>query len=153
MTAKLYLFLAVAAVAIARPSRAQRAGSHADSLDGTWRGASLCTPAARPTCHDEIVVYHLRTLPPAPGDDQVPLGSRETRLEWVANKLVYGREEEMGVLVCVVDVASHTVSCPTRDWTWTFHVQRDAIHGTLASAAGVVWRNVDVRRAVKAGVR
>ena len=32
-------------------------------------------------CHDETVVYHLRTLPAAPGDDQVPLSSRETRLD------------------------------------------------------------------------
>ena len=145
-----------AAVALisARPARAQGADSQADALSGAWRGTSLCTAAGRPTCHDETVVYHFRALPSTPeAAGQRPSTSREQRIEWTANKIVNGQEEEMGVLLCFLSADSHTVSCPMRDWMWTLNLRGDAIDGTLVNGAQVVWRNIKVARAAAPGVR
>jgi hypothetical protein len=34
-----------------------------------------------------------------------------------------------------------------RGWTWRFEAEGDALHGTLANPAAVVWRRIEVRRA------
>ena len=130
---------------LASPASAQRVGK-AESLDGTWRGASLCTAAGRPGCHDETVIYHLRTLPSASQSSKTPSVEQRASLEWVMNKLVDGREEEMGTLTCSVDPPGRAVVCPMRDWQWTFHATRDSLRGTLANPSGVTWRNVQVMR-------
>jgi hypothetical protein len=146
------MFVPATAV-VPRTAHAQAAVVHGDSIDGTWRGTSLCTPAGRPTCHDERVVYHFRTLPPTPAAEEVPPSSRQSRLEWVANKIVNEREEEMGILICVADAPARTISCPMRDWMWTLHMRGDAIDGTLSNAAGVIWRNIEVTRVAPHHVR
>ncbi|HET7232865.1 MAG TPA: hypothetical protein VFJ16_22840 [Longimicrobium sp.] len=109
------------------------------ALAGTWRGTSLCTAAGRPACHDEVVVYHVRRA-------GTPARGAPERLEWIMNKVVGGKEEEMGVLLCHA-APDGGVACPMREWTWTFRVQGASVRGTLTNAAGVVWRNILVTRA------
>ena len=118
------------------------AGAEQASLDGRWRGTSLCTDVGKPACHDETVVYHFRRLASAAAGAHAPM-----RFEWQMNKVVNGQEEEMAKLTCTVEMANERVSCPMRDWMWTFHAQGDSLVGTLANPAGVTWRNIRVGRA------
>ena len=118
----------------------------ATSLAGTWRGTSICTPAGRPTCHDEVVVYHLRALSGGDAPSATTLPASRPNMEWTANKIVNGQEEEMGTLSCTADDIGRAVECPMRDWRWSFHASGDTIRGTLSSPAGAIWRNVHVVR-------
>ncbi|HEX8831635.1 MAG TPA: hypothetical protein VF705_10735 [Longimicrobium sp.] len=130
----LAVFLAVPCAA-----RAQSATGRAPlELAGTWRGTSRCTAAGRPACHDEVVVYHVRQA-------GTPARAAPERLEWVMNKVVGGKEEAMGVLLCDAAPGGGVV-CPMREWRWTFRMQGASVQGTLTSPTGVVWRNILVRR-------
>jgi hypothetical protein len=131
--------VALATLALGRVAAAQGAGAPA-SIVGDWRGTSICTAAGKPTCHDEVVVYHMRRDTTASG------GAGVERLEWVANKIVNGREEEMGTLACEYRPAAAVVTCPMRNWTWRLEARGDSLVGTLANPAGVVWRDVRVAR-------
>lgn len=122
-----------------RVAAAQGAAAPA-SLAGDWRGTSICTAAGKPTCHDEVVVYHLRR------DTTTSAGAGVERLEWVANKIVNGREEDMGTLACEYRAATARATCPMRGWTWSFVARGDSLTGTLVSPAGAVWRDVRVAR-------
>jgi hypothetical protein len=124
--------VAAAVVILAAVSRAQAVST----LNGTWRGTSICTTVGKPACHDEVVVYYTRlrdSSKPAP----IPL-----RLDWTANKIVGGKEESMGELVCGVQPDRRSVICPMRDWRWRFAVRGDTMTGTLVNANEVVWRNI-----------
>ena len=52
-------------------------------LAGTWKGESICTKV-RPGCRNEIAVYHI-SVPDKPGV-----------VDLVANKVIHGKEVEMG---------------------------------------------------------
>src|ERR1051326_3433078 len=55
------------------------------ALVGTWKGTSLCQVKNSP-CHDEFAVYHvLKTDNPA-------------LFRFVMNKMVNGKEEDMGII-------------------------------------------------------
>lgn len=135
------LLFAFALAVVAGSARAQPAPRAAHpSLAGAWRGTSTCTPQSGPACHNEVVVYHLRELPHASAD-------AGDRLEWLANKIVAGNEEEMGTLACGYDRLSGIANCPMRNWMWRFALSGDTLTGTLTDPASVVWRNVRVVRA------
>src|SRR5262249_36011622 len=67
---------------------------------GIWKGQSLCTvkPSA---CHDENVVYHCSE------------GKAPGRLVLQANKIVDGKELDMGTLECTWDAPKRSLTCPT----------------------------------------
>jgi len=140
---------ALAALTLTRVAAAQAAqtAQAPASLVGDWRGTSICTTAGKPTCHDEVVVYHLRRDTTASG------GAGVERLEWVGNKVVNGREEEMGTLTCEYRPADAAAVCPVRGWTWGFEARGDTLTGTLANPAGVVWRDVRVVRVTQRDAR
>ncbi|HET6763041.1 MAG TPA: hypothetical protein VFH27_05195 [Longimicrobiaceae bacterium] len=127
----------------AAPASAQASGGGPPaSLVGAWRGTSICTPVGKPACHDETVVYYMR---PAPGQAAHAAPGGE-RLTWVANKIVNGKEEEMGELACAYVRRTGVVTCPMRGWMWRLRAQGTSMTGTLVSPQGVVWRHVRVAR-------
>ncbi|HEY6062544.1 MAG TPA: hypothetical protein VIV35_02985 [Chitinophagaceae bacterium] len=67
-------------------------------LIGTWKGTSICQikPSA---CHDEIAVYH------------VSKGEKPGIYHIVANKIVNGKEEDMGVDDFIFNPADHSLFC------------------------------------------
>ncbi|HEX6747560.1 MAG TPA: hypothetical protein VF092_09755 [Longimicrobium sp.] len=119
------------AILLAAPARAQT------PLAGVWEGTSICL-VNRGVCHDEHVVYHIAAAAPADSAD----------FTITANKLVNGREEDMGTLRC--RLAGHTLTCPMppqfRPGTWSFTRHGDALAGGLTAPDGTRIRRVDVRR-------
>lgn len=87
---------------------------------GTWEGHSLCTVPNSP-CHDEHVVYHIRSAERRGGN-----------LVIAAYKVVNGEEEFMGDIEC--QYHSDTLSCTAhtrQDDDWEFHVSGKHMSGTL----------------------
>jgi hypothetical protein len=105
---------------------------------GDWKGTSLCK-AYKPVCKDEVVVYHIKALP------------KSGRVEFTANKIVNGVEEDMGVLTCDVDASAHSLTCPMpkefRPGLWKFTWRGDTMTGTLTEPGGKLVRQVNVTRA------
>ena len=132
--------VALALLVSALDAGAQNAAKPA--LAGTWRGASTCTAAGKPTCHDETVVYQVRDVAPASG-------TGAEQIEIVMYKMVNAREDSMATLTCAHATKPRLVACPMRGWTWTFEQKADTLSGTLANPTGVVWRNIRVRRVVR----
>jgi hypothetical protein len=104
---------------------------------GKWKGESLCTvkPSA---CHDETVVYEI-TAPGGPKD----------HLVWKADKIVDGKQVNMGSLDCKYAYESHTITCdmPGRG-VWSLTVDGDVMTGTLKLSDGTVFRKVSAKRAM-----
>lgn len=57
----------------------------AQSFEGVWKGTSLCQVKNSP-CQDEIIVYHISK------------GSTGKSYDVIANKIVNGKEENMGTI-------------------------------------------------------
>ena len=89
-------------------------------LIGTWKGTSICQVKSSP-CHDEIAVYHI-TKAEKPNTYRI-----------VANKVVDGKEEDMGVLNYNFNATTKTLKCIDEDRSaiWTFHVDGSKMDGTL----------------------
>jgi hypothetical protein len=102
---------------------------------GKWKGESICTvmPSA---CHDEVVVYEIS----APAE-------KKGTLVWKADKIVNGRQENMGTLDCTYAAESRTLTCdmPGRG-VWSLTVHGDAMTGTLKLSDGTLFRKITVRR-------
>jgi hypothetical protein len=105
---------------------------------GEWRGTSLCTvkPSA---CHDETVVYHV--------SGHVSGAADPDSFVLVANKLVDGREEEMGTLSCHLDRDRRTLTCPFDKGTFNYVLDGDHMHGTLDLPDGQRFRQIETERA------
>jgi hypothetical protein len=70
--------LVLAIVALPQKSPAHGSGGDEDSrLPGTWRGDSLCAEKGT-SCHDEIAVYRIASIPSKPGYLMVTGGKVET---------------------------------------------------------------------------
>lgn len=104
---------------------------------GKWKGESLCMvkPSA---CHDETVVYEITA----------PTGSKD-HLVWKADKIVDGKQVNMGSLDCKYAHESHTITCdmPGRG-VWSLTVDGDVMTGTLKLSDGTVFRKVSAKRAM-----
>ena len=102
---------------------------------GKWKGESLCTvkPSA---CHDETVVYEITA----------PAGSKD-HVVWKADKIVDGKQVNMGSLECRYD--SHTITCDIPDRAvWSLTVDGDVMTGTLKLSDGTLFRKVLAKRAM-----
>src|ERR1700694_92994 len=66
-----------------------------DSLIGNWKGTSLCQVKNSP-CHDEIAAYHISP------------GNGANTYQFQMNKIVDGKELEMGAMVYKYDPKLHT---------------------------------------------
>jgi hypothetical protein len=100
---------------------------------GTWRGTSLCTvkPSA---CNDETVVYHVAR---AAGG-----------LEVEADKIVDGKELNMGTLSCTWDRPSRTMACAFAKGVFRFVIDADdrRMTGTLTLTDGTLFRKITADR-------
>lgn len=126
------LLCAITLLAAADTATAQKTNA---AVLGKWKGESLCTvkPSA---CHDETVVYEF-TAPAGPKD----------HLVWKADKIVDGKQVNMGSLDCTYASESRTITCdmPGRG-VWSLTVEGDVMTGTLKLSDGRVFRKVSVKR-------
>ncbi len=104
-----------------------RAASSDDggALVGDWVGESLCTGVAA-ACHDEKVVYHIKSAPDADGN-----------VEIVADKIVDGKPEYMGTVRLRYDAEKRTLrgdlESPRYKGVWEFSIKGDVMEGTLTA--------------------
>jgi hypothetical protein len=113
-----------------------RPGAHAwmAGAEGMWKGTSLCQIKESP-CHDEVVVYH------------VSRGAAEDRVVITMNKVVEGKEEEMGSVDCVDGGGRGVLTCNTDGrGVWSFTLAGDAMTGTLMYR-GQLYRRIEAQRA------
>lgn len=99
------------------------------SIIGTWRGTSTCVDKATfPACHDEEVVYEVRTAPQSP--DSVVVR---------ADRVVGGAREFMGELVFGPTPRgewSSVLQTPNYRGRWTLRVESSRMTGTLIDLPG-----------------
>lgn len=88
------LFAITFALMLTFASTATAASDPRAALLGIWRGSSICT-GARAACHDETVVWH------------VTPGAKPDVVTVAMNKVVDGKELEMGDLDFKIDFAAH----------------------------------------------
>jgi methyl coenzyme M reductase gamma subunit len=102
------------------------------SAIGIWRGTSICQ--VRPSaCRDEVAVYRFT---------QVGTGDS---LSMDARKIVNGKEEDMGVLGCIM--TNTQITCAIPNGVWHFTVRGDSLTGELRLPDNTKFRDV---RAVRA---
>jgi len=109
-----------------------------DPVSGTWTGTSLCQVKGSP-CNDEIAAYHATKLP----------GGKAYRFQM--NKVVNGKEEEMGVLDFAYDDASKTLTATNigrgAKGSWRFKLEGKNIHGTLTLGDSTLYRIIEIHKA------
>lgn len=90
------------------------------SIEGIWKGESICQVKNSP-CHDESVVYHI-------SKDSLP-----NSFIVVANKIVNGKEENMGTIKFTYDRAKSTLISidEARNARWEFQVNGTKMSGKL----------------------
>ena len=110
----------------------------ADPISGTWKGTSICQVKDSP-CHDEIAIYHASKLP----------GDNTYRFQM--NKMVDGKEVEMGPLDFTYDVNAQTLTAENSSargkGVWRFKLTGKTMHGTLTIDNNVVFRVIDLHKA------
>ena len=108
----------------------------ADPITGTWRGSSLCQVKDSP-CHDEIAVYHATK-------------QTATTYQFQMNKMVNGKEEEMGPLVFTWNETRQTLTAINHssrgDGHWTFQLKGNTMHGTLTVENNTLYRIIDLKK-------
>lgn len=97
-------------------------------------GTSICLIPTSP-CHDEIAAYHIMHAD--------SLNAYFIQM----NKIVNGKEEEMGRLLFKFNASSRALisSDPKRNTTWTFNINGLAIEGTLFYQ-GKLYRLIHVKK-------
>lgn len=113
-------------------ARAQ-ADDEASRFSGTWRGDSVCV-AKNTACHDEVVVYRIQKLP---ARDHVTIS---------ADKIVDGREINMGSLQFQYDQQSQSWVCQYSQGVWRLKVQGAKVDGTLRDPKGTLFRRITLRK-------
>lgn len=88
------------------------------TIVGIWKGTSICQIQNSP-CHDEIVVYYISK---AKGKDRFSIS---------ASKIVNGKEEDMGVLECVLNRSDSKLISNSYNSLWTFVISGNNLDGTL----------------------
>lgn len=111
----------------------QKGYSQDDPYAGTWKGTSICQQKNSP-CHDEIAVYHIS-----------PTG-KENEYKFIGNKMVNGKEEEMGIINYTFDAAAHTFTNKgSSAAVWKFTVNKTIMDGTLVNN-GVLYRIIHLEK-------
>ena len=89
-------------------------------FEGVWRGTSICQ-AKNSACHDEMVVYH------------VSKSASQNTYSVLANKIVNGKEDEMGTLIFIYNPADQTyiLKDTARNALWVFKIKENKLEGTL----------------------
>lgn len=93
------------------------------TIEGTWKGTSICQVKNSP-CNDEIAIYH------------VSKSAKENTYTFQMNKIVDGKEVEMGVTAFAYDSKTNILTGETTDRkgnisVWTFKINGNKMTGTL----------------------
>jgi hypothetical protein len=106
----------------------------AQSLEGNWKGTSLCQVKNSP-CHDENVIYHISKK------------SGNNLYQIVANKIIEGKESDMGTLILSFDAEKQILYLKNdvQKVKWEFKVIGNQMHGILISN-GKLFRIIDLKR-------
>ena len=102
---------------------------------GVWRGQSVCVvkPSA---CHDEDSVYRISPSPQS--DDRVILSG---------NKIVDGKEVNMGTGDCTWHRDANTLDCPLPGGNALhLEVNGNSITGKMTLQDGTLWRKISLKR-------
>ena len=129
MNLKLILFLLFI---LAAETALSQNSSQDNSIIGIWKGTSICQVKNSP-CHDEVVVYYISKVQ---GIDTFNI---------VANKIVNGKEEDMGTLGCKLDKANNRLLSNSYNSLWTFNFKSDSLNGTLY-ARGSLYRIIKLKK-------
>ena len=110
-------------------------GAESPSPAGAWRGESKCL--VRPSgCNDEDSLYRITAT-----------GNSNDRAILSANKIVSGREVNMGESECRYDGKARTLDCPLPNGnSMHFELNGDALEGKFTLANGTLWRKISLRR-------
>ncbi len=102
-------------------------------IAGTWKGSSICQLKDSP-CHDETVVYHISS-------------SGGNNYKIIANKIVGGKEEEMGIIDFTYDPSKQILTSvdQQRNARWDLKVNGKKMDGTLFYQ-GKLYRIVKVEK-------
>ena len=107
-----------------------------DNITGTWRGTSICQVKDSP-CHDEIAIYHA-----------VKVGGNTYRFQM--NKMVNGKEEEMGVTSFTYNKNNKTLDAVTTSakgkGLWHFVLKDNIMNGTLTVENNVLYRVINLHK-------
>jgi hypothetical protein len=105
----------------------------AQSIEGTWKGTSLCQVKNSP-CHDEQVIYHITK------------DSSGNSYKVIANKIIAGKEDYMGTLTFTFVQEGILVSIDSvRNARWEFKLTGKKIKGTLVYK-NELYRIIDVNK-------
>ena len=101
---------------------------------GAWRGSSHCLVKASP-CHDEENVYHFSAT------------KQSDHLQLRANKIVDGKEVNMGDVECRYDAGKRSVDCAMpHNNALHLEITGDALDGSMNLADGTRYREIHLRR-------
>jgi hypothetical protein len=120
----------VAACLLAHAALAQEAASNPV---GVWGGTSLCQVHPSP-CNDEIVVYRITRV------------NATASLSVDARKIVNGKEEEMGVLGCLLDARGTRFTCTNPKGVVRFTVRGDSLVGEARLHDNTRYRDIRTAR-------
>jgi hypothetical protein len=112
--------LAALLLITANSAAAQTTKKATDPILGTWKGTSICFPAFKPPCHDEVVVYYLSQSPDKPGMIAIR-----------ADKIVNGTAEDMGIIDCKFDKEKSSLECAIPSGTFKFTARGKQMDGGL----------------------
>ena len=105
-------------------------------VSGTWRGTSICQVKDSP-CHDETAVYHAAK-------------AEGNTYRFQMNKMVNGKEVEMGETVFTYDMNNKTLDGVTMSakgkGLWHFVVKGNTMHGTLNVDSNTLYRVIDLHK-------
>jgi hypothetical protein len=105
-----------------------------DSLVGTWKGTSVCQVKNSP-CHDEISVCHISQT------------KQKDVYQFVMNKVVAGKEEDMGIINFTYNAADKTLTGHFRAAdTWKFTVNGNTMDGTLVINDSTLYRIIHLEK-------
>ena len=132
---KLFYLLAVIAgtALLAIGGHAAAQGPDESQLFGDWRGESICQVRDSP-CHDEKVVYHISK------------GKERGTIVVSADKIVDGRQVNMGSGDYQYDERTGTLTNETGGRVWKLIVKGNSLEGTLTLANKTVYRRVTLRK-------
>ena len=123
-------FALAAACLLAHAAFAQGAASNPV---GVWRGTSLCRVHPS-SCNDESVVYRITRV------------NATDSLSIDARKIVNGKEEEMGVLGCLLDARGTRFTCTNPKGVFRFTVRGDSLVGEGRLRDNTKYRDISAAR-------
>ena len=107
----------------------------ANSTVGAWRGESKCVVTAS-ACRDEDSLYRIAAI-----------ADSDTKLTLTADKIVDGKQVNMGTSECAFSPDTRVLNCPLPNGSVVrFELKGDFLTGTMTLADGTEWRKIALRR-------